>query len=523
MLILVSIVILLLTPEIMAVIRAVRPAFASLWLCAALSAFISWTLVLFSGLRLPQEIPLLQWNTVPLFGSSPALRVDSYTWPLALAVVSLLVAVIFTATARAPRGNWESWASSCILAALGLVGVLAANPLTLLLAWAAGDLAGLLITFTQVYSSNARQQIVILFSMRAGGVFFLIWAGVAVFQAGGWQDLGRIPIAVSPYLFLAAGLRLGVVPVNLSSLQEIPLRRGLGVSLYLIPAASSLALLVRLANAGVAPALSPVLLGLAALTGLYGGLRWINEPNEWTARPFWLIGLSSFAAASAFTTRPASALAWSLTCLLSGGLIFLAHARHPAVLPLRVLGILALTALPFTPGWNGAAVYLPLEPAWLSILLVMFLFAHGLFLAGACLILFSPGDTLAGVDRWVGVIYSLGLAVLPLAQILASWRALPMASQVHFNGWLGGLLASGLAIFLIFLKRRWGINFGVPPAWERFFSFTWVYHFLGTIYQATRRVVDWMTIFLEGEAGILWALLLLALLISILISPGVGG
>ncbi len=523
MLALIPILLLLLAPILMSGIHLARRAFPYHWLVAVSCALLAWPFMLLSGLRLPLAIPLLQWDRQPLFGVSPALRVDSLSWPFALALATLVLAVLLTAVARARQGNWMYWAGSCSLAALGLVAVQAGNPLTLLLAWTAIDLAELLILLVQVYESDAREQIVVAFSARVGGSMLLIWAGVAARFAGTSLDFASLPPSASLFLLLAAGLRLGVLPLNIPYLRELPLRRGLGVSIRLVPAASSLILLARVAAAGVPPAFSSILLGLAGLAALYAAISWATEKDELSARPFWILGMASFAIAAAVRVQPAAALSWGLACLLPGSLLFLANARHRFLLPLAALGLLGFAGLPLTPGWSGTEIYLPSPVAQENFLLPLFLFAQVLFLAGYARYALRPGEPLAGAERWVWVIYPLGLALLPFVHFLLGWRFVTGQPGFAPTRLLAGLASLGLGGLAWMLGKRSRITPALTAAWQRVFSLAWLYRFLWSIYQAARRILDGITLLLEGEAGILWALLILALILSMLAPGGPGG
>ncbi len=523
MLALIPILLLMLAPLLMLGIHLVRRIFPYHWLVAVLGAVLAWPFVLLSGLRLPLQVSLLHWDREPLFGASPALRVDSLSWPFALALATLVLAVLFTAVARARQGNWRSWASSCSLAALGLIAVQAGNPLTLLLGWTAIDLAELLILLVQVYESEAREQIVVAFSARVGGSMLLIWAGVSARFTGTTLDFSSIPPSSSLFLLLAAGLRLGVLPLNIPYLHELPLRRGLGVSLRLVPAASSLVLLARTATVGIPPAFSTILLGLSGLAALYTAISWVIEKDELAARPFWILGMASFAVAATVRAQPAAALSWGLACLLPGGLLFLANARHRYLLPLAVLGVLGFSGLPMTPGWSGTEIYLASPVQWQSFILPLFLFAQVLFLAGYARYALRPGELLAGAERWVWVIYPLGLALLPLTHFLLGWRFITGRPGFDPTRLLAGFAGLGLGSLAWFLGKRSGLPPVLVTVWQRVFSLAGLYRILWSLFQGARRIVDGITLLLEGEAGILWALLLLALILSILATGSPGG
>lgn len=526
--------VLLLAALILIVVRLARPRFAYFWLVAAFGSAAAWPLVLLARLRLPATLPLMTWRPVELFPSSPALLVDPVSWPYALALATLCLAVILTDVARAAEADWSAWAGCMALTALGLVAVLAGNPLTLALAWAAIDLVELVILLAQILQSEVRERIVVAFSIRVIGLMLLVWASVAARSTGAELTFANIPVQVSAYLLLAGGLRLGVLPLHLPFLREMPLRRGLGTLVRLTPAASSLMLLGRTASAGAPEPLAGLLLGLAALAALYGAAAWATAENELEGRQYWILGMGALSFGAAVRAQPAASVAWGLALLLCGGLLFLLSARHRYLLALAGLGLLGFSALPYTPAWQGVRLYA--SPAGLAA--VIFLLAQALLLAGYLSHVLRVEQPLSGVERWVWVIYPLGLALNPLALFVVAWwsplglaRALGVARSFGETQELPSLSASWpsfAALILVGVLIVWDRIGPRPPALVgkilgRLFSFGWLYRFLWWVYHSIRRAVAFVNLILEGEGGILWTLLLLTLLLSLLAQQRSGG
>jgi hypothetical protein len=57
---------------------------------------------------------------------------------------------------------------------------------------------------------------------------------------------------------------------------------------------------------------------------------------------------------------------------------------------------------------------------------------------------------------------------------------------------------------------------GSAGQWSRIFRLEWLYAVVATIYEFFCRIAEVITSSLEGEGGLLWSLLLLALIFSIL-------
>jgi hypothetical protein len=516
------VLLLLLFALVLLTLRIVQPKFSYFWLIAALGALSAWPVQLISRVVIPAQINLSVWQAGDYFSSSPGLLLDEISWPFALGLVSLVLAVILTDVARAAEADWLAWASSLTITALGLVAVLAGNPLTLMLAWAALDLVEVLILLSETLKSSIREQIIIAYATRIAGITFLLIATISSSASGLPLSFEAIPTAASLYLLLAAGLRLGVLPIHLPLFEALSLRRGLGTLLNLVPAATSLMLLARTATIGAEPVLAPYLLALAGLAGLYAGLSWLTAADELDGRPFWILGLASLAFASAIRSQPAATLAWGITTLLSGGLIFLLSARHRLLYLVAGLGFLGILGLPYLPSWQTAGLYRP--P--FNFLLVIFMITQAMFAAGYLRHLVRPGDRLAGVERWVWVIYPWGLVILPLTHILLTiWRLRQPGAELPnlATSWPSLLIVMIIAGFGLLYRRGFQVPIRLTQVFQRTLSLHWLYRFVWRLYRLGARFVAFINLILEGEGGILWTLLLLVILLSLLAQQQLGG
>ncbi len=525
-LILLPVIILMIFPVLMLVIRLRKGKFAYFWLVAALGALLPFPLAFALRFRIPAMIPFGVWQPEMLFPIAPALLLDAVSWPFAFALAALALAVILTDVARAPEADWLAWAGGLGLTALGILAVLSGNFFTLLLGWAAIDLVELILLIHQVHQSQIRERVIIVFTARAAGLFVLIWGGMIAASENPASTLSfdLISPTVSVLLLIAAGLRLGVFPLHLPFFEGLPMRRGLGTLIRLIPVAASLVLLPRTAAFGVPADWQVPLLALTCLAAIYGSVAWINAENALDGRPFWILGAAALAVASAIRGQPAAALAWSIAALFAGGQIFLISARHPRLFWVTALSVLDFSALPFTPTWQGLRLYTaPFTP-----IAIIFLFAHTLLIAGFIRHAVRAGAPLSGVERWVWVIYPLGLALLPISHFAIlywNWfRPLPGATAYPpvLASW-PGLAALALAAIILYWRRR-GIQSPdrVVAAFRRALSLSWFYRFLWAVYKGFARLVGLLNLIFEGEGGILWTLLLLALLVSLLVQQGLG-
>ena len=82
------------------------------------------------------------WQPELLSTQSPTCR-DGIAWTFTVSLATLCLAIILTAVARSNFPRPVNWMGTLIITALGILAVLADNPLTLVLIWAAIDLSEL--------------------------------------------------------------------------------------------------------------------------------------------------------------------------------------------------------------------------------------------------------------------------------------------------------------------------------------------------------------------------------------------
>jgi hypothetical protein len=518
MFILIAILLLFLSALVMLIIRLARPEFAYHWLVAVGGSLAAWVFILLAGLNLPQTLTIVSSSGVgdatssPLvsFPGWPILLVDRLSWPFAVALATLALAVILTDVARAPEADWHAWAGSLALAGFGIIAALAGNPFTLLLAWMAIDVGELLVLLVQVKQSLLRERVVAAFSARLSGSVLLIMAGmIAYARTGQSLAFSMIPAQASIVLLVAAGLRLGVLPLHVPFLQEIPLRRSLGTITRLVPAAAALSLLARTATAEGNLTLAPYLLGLAGLAALYSGVAWVLAPDELAGRPAWILGMASLAVAAAVNNQPTAVLAWGMAMIFSGSVLFLTSVHDRRISWLTLLGLFGISMLPYSPTWNGARLFSPFQP-----LMLPFLVAQVFLMVGYVRHSLRSGTPLSGVERWVLVIYPLGLVWLLATHLIFGFWTNPGIKDVAPIGWwIGGFVSVMAGILILTTRRQLRFPRLVSGLFGTIFSFGWLYRVLWFGYRFVGRLVKIISNVLEGEGGVLWAMILLVLIL----------
>jgi hypothetical protein len=517
MVILLPVLVLLLAAITLVILRFARPDFKYPWLIAAIGATMAFIGLFFWHIRFPASISLPPWQPATVFLFAPTWLADEVSWPYALSLAALAVAVIYSSVVRA-ENDPAAWAGTLILTALGILAASAGNPLTLVLTWSALDILELIIMLRSTEGEGQNSSIVVAFAARLAGTAMVLWASTVSAASNTPMDFRSLPSKVGIYLLLAAGLRLGVLPLHLPYHKENTLRRGFGTILRLVSAGASLPLLARIPAGAMKSSLPPYLLILAAFAALYAGWMWLRSSDEILGRPFWVLGIASLSVAASLRADPLGSTGWGIALLLSGGLIFLYSARQRSLLWLPYLGLWGLTALPFSPSASGWLT--GNQNSWLFIL--PFLPAQALMMAGLIRHTLHPGETsFESQERWAKALYPAGLFLLAAtATLLGLWGwGGARTVGIWWASFATIVVAAGFTTLALKLITR--ITPGSSASqWTRILRLEWFYAALGAIFRYVRRITETVTSALEGEGGLLWSFLLLVLILSLLSTVG---
>jgi hypothetical protein len=518
MYVLLTLLLLLLAAITLVALRLSRPSASYAWLTAALGVLLAWVSIYFWQVDLPQRISLSHWTMLSLFTTSPELRVDQFSWLYALSLAALAGAVVLTSPARISTITPASWVATLILTVLALLSVLADNPLALVLVWTAIDLTDFFNTLRSSNSASISERAVVSFSIRAIGTGIVLWSSVISAVNGQAFLFEDTPSQAGIFLLIAAGLRLGVLPLHLPYRSEPVLRRGFGTNIRLTSAATSLVLLARLPASAVDARYIPYLLGFVAVAALYAAWKWLSAQDGLNGRPYWIIGMSALSLAATLRGNSAGSAAWGAALVLFGGISFLYSARYVWFTRILAgLGVLLLT-LPFTltaSGWLGGFPFPILF--W-----PLFIVAHIMLVAGYIRHLFHAGDiSFTELPRWAQASYPIGLGMLVVTALVSGFWGWPGALQL--GAWIIALILvilAGLAVYSIFRFRGFASPQTSSPAEYNPPRFAVIQDavvgVLWSIYRAIGRLFMYAANLLEGDGGLLWTLLLLILFVSLL-------
>ena len=514
MFILITISVLLLTILALLILRFLLPEFRYNWLVATGGGLLALISVFVWQAQMPIVLQLPAWQPASLFSQPPTFVADGIAWAFALSILALCLAIIITSVVRGNFPSPMNWANTLIFASLGVLAATADNPLTLVLIWAAFDLVELVNQLRIVEDPKLSERVVIAFASRVTGTLILLWADMISAANNVSFDFRSAPPQAGIFLILAAALRLGVLPLHLPYASESTLRRGIGTGLRMTSAASSLILLARIPTASVTSPFTSYLLLLVSVAALYGGWTWLRAPDELNGRPYWLIGMGSLAVAAALRGNPLGAAAWGCALLLAGSVLFLSSEPGKWLARASLAGAFVVSALPFSltaTGWNSTG-----GAFWFT--LPFLILSQAMLLAGFIRHSQRITTRVSYDDQpiWGRNVYPAGILLLLLTGLLLGF--IGWDGALNLGTWIVGLIASLLSLGLLWLTPRLRILNPVRAHWVRPSSLSWLdwgYQLLWGLYRQLGRLSNLLTNVLEGESGIMWTLLFLALFISL--------
>ncbi len=526
LLVVVPVLILIVAGLTVLTLHQLKVSIGYIWLVTLGSSIAAWLILFIVNWDKVPPIISEFWNLPGSIGFPIGFDLDKFSWPYAFSLSGLLVAVLLTAAVRFQfKSDPGNWASSLFMGGAGLLAVFATTPLSMVLAWTAVDIIELVILMVLEREKSLNQRTILAFVARFGGTFLVLLAMMSARKQGVVLAIESALPPQSVYLLVAAGLRLGVIPLHLSFTSEPIVRRGLGTVLRLVPPAASLVMLGRLPPAVVPPNAAVYVLLFCILAAGYGAVMWLFSKNDMEGRPYWMIALAGLAIAAAVRGQPEASPAWGVAMMIMGGLVFLFSDRRKPLVAIPLVGLVGLTGLPFTPvasGLPGLSVFPFNLPD------VFFIVVHATLLAGTFRQLMRK-EEVAGLERWMVAVYAFGLVILVLCHWMIGLFGFTIANMEGI--WWAAVIAIILAIIIVaaswwwqrsgltvFLRNdnRLALIRKTGRIFFNLFQFDWLYIFIGWLLRILQNLVNFLTRLLEGEGGVLWTLLLIILLASFL-------
>lgn len=488
-----------------------RPEFRSFWLLNLSGPFLAWLGLLFLRPELPLRHSLSYWS----LSTGPNLellwQMDLISWTLIFAVSSLLLASQLSNIRDLEERSAFFWSPGILIAASAMLAIMAGNLLTLVITWTILDVLAASLLIREDQSPDSLRQTAVSFSANLFGSMLLLWA-IAAYTSFPGLAINALPSQAHLPLILAPGIRLGVLPLNPFVLQERISPESPRALIVLLQTTASLALLVRMDTPLAEYTGGLLVLVLAA--ALYASAKWALAKDAQTALPYWLPALSALVVAAAVFGLEAASLSWSLVLILGGAFFAFSGLRRELLWPGILWAVFLLTGLPLGPNRAGITLF----AASAAALSYAFLIPLSLLMLGWVQQARKNLQEEVIWQRWESAIYGAGLVLLVWihfvlgtaiapeaslsAQFLAAWPSLALL-----------LLAGG---FWLVRDQTLPLNSGQRTLLKETLSMRWIYRLGGGILRQLAALLRFLGGLLEGRAGVLWALLFVALLLSLI-------
>ena len=429
-------------------------------------------------------------------------RLDARTWSFAVIALAMLLAIALTDAARAERvpAEGNGWAGVLLAGAVAIPAVLAASPWTFGAVWAVIDIGALSADLGRLSRARHRNAAVWVAFARA-----LTWLAAGV-TAVLWLDRQHEAMLLW-FGVLALRLWVAMLEPGVMAADRPPWRLAWSV-VYLWSV---------LAAAGWASeqvwTQSDVLLGILSVLALWGVWRWQRTRTPLRQVAASGVALGGIALMASVRGLPAATWAWSLLAVFPVlGLVLAPHRRRVMWL-FFVLLAGGMSLLPFTPASAAVALWTPRFEGWMVL--------PGVVLVGSLMALVRQGMALPFPDkplpREKQAFCVLGMAVW--TGTFWGWRFWQVAAPVDVAVWLqwvpgGAALAAALGLWMAFRRVNLRMDYAEAKLSQGIGRLTGYIFWRG--YRLVGRFLRFLSLLLEGDGGVLWALVLLVMLAVLL-------
>lgn len=497
-----------------------------IWSIAFTLTLANWGFILALKWLIPVEIVLSEWFPIgEIFQRNLLFQINPANWPILFSLAAIQFAVIATDSARLNEIPTPMvWAGLIFAFSAGFLASIASSIISIILIWVFVDLIELIIFIGAGLDEGNINEIIVSFAIKILGTNLLIFALITSYHQGTPLRIDEVVNRIGYLLLASVGLRLGVIPFNLPFLSSSPIRRGLGNSIRMVNVATSIVLLLRYPIGELDVGVKSVLLFFTVIGVVFGAVMWFSSNNELEGRPYFIISMTGLAIYAAINGNNNAILAWTLAMILSDSVLFLYFSRGKKLSIIPMVAIIGLSGLPFTPSATGWVGVINGDHILVNILIVI---SFAMILLGYVKHIYTPAQLLSQKEKWVWITFPFGLITL----IVTHWLIFFLSEEllIEIGRPLSSISSFVLAVIFIFLIRKFFVHSEYSEIVQRitkpigifiveFMSLKWVYTFLGSILTILQKITFGISNILEGQAGFLWVIIFLVMLISVFAS-----
>ena len=471
---------------------------------------LAWFLLLLFSLTNPEVRLNLGWNIGSQLLSEPGLFLDWISIPLALALTAI---AFFAALSQRFSPHQSIWIYS--LGGVCFLGVISDNVYTFLVFWTLIEIIGITYSVLNQGEKVSDSRLILPIVIRLAGPLLLIYAALTGLEESVNTSFSGLSSTAGPILMTAGICGFGSwFPARERFVNE-ELKGDLGQLLRVLPSAISIMLITRgaaIMEPGVIqPGLITVLAGLSLVFGLIG----IGAYKLPWSRKIWSLGVFGLILGSALSAYPAASLSWGLVLILPGSLVFLSFESKTQLIAALVMVSIGIIPIPFLPTWNGVELFGD------GVSGVLFAIAAGVLIGGILLKSIQKLKEDEITPNPIPLLYVMSPAILIFTQLV-------IALEHKLLDFSGGILSKPVSLWIPLLLIILFFILGERiPRLNNYRGDEKVKNALDIISgigSGAARLAD-KTVFLiislfEGEGGLIWALILGFLLLTLITLSG---
>lgn len=499
-------------------LRGVRTAY--IWLAVLSICLLIWLIILF----VPQEktpiVDLNNWYQIGASSISLRFQITPSTFSIILLSLAYNLSFFFTAVARLNiRSDLKFWSVQLLQTVFFILAIAADNTWSLLLAWTMLDILGFLYQLRTSLEKN-KDEIFRKVIIKFIGSMLLVWNIANTARLNLDVSMDNLAGVSRQGFFMAAFLHSGILPYTTRNQKVSLTKRVIDNSFSVLNFVASFMLVMRISTPELTPFLIMFLKLFFYFFIIFFAYQWMrNSSSDASLRSLLLMtgGIIAIFYLSNLIRPMYFLMVVMLFTVLFINLI--THFSKNLVLFIAIM-VFLISGLPLTIFSFGAR---GIFSAGINLDSIVLAIAYVFFISGILRLNFKKMENFDELEPWYQVSFLTGLFISFLTAALIVFRNLTSISE-ELNYWWMSLVMLGISLFLSFVFNRKSksinSNNGVLAIQNNsIFSLNWLFKPLVELIRRIQTLINAFSEIIEGEGGVLWALVLLFLLLS-MINPG---
>jgi hypothetical protein len=494
------------------------------WLIALSICFGTWLFILVAPIQTNSATLFSNWSPFTISQFHFAFTFDRTTWLLLYCLSSFLFCMIWASL------NFsfyllkrEFWGTALIIAGLGALALTANNIPAFIVTWLIVDVENIFLWAKRAEEQKGQEEGKRKFPLVLSTIGVLILVLVLIVDPAAVDPFGSSPFSTTSSILVL----IAVVIRALAFSEETGVSQATIDQYYLYSLYQAVALLAgssiifRMDLSEFNPIIMMILSVVFYILILYNSVRWFLAADQKKKRKYLIRFFLFTAVFLVLQTDRASAIRWICNYLINIGMITLGGYAFKKKLWLLFMCIFTLSGFPLVPfslSWLFRTGSIPFT--------VILSVSLGFIIAG-CLRLGRRYEAVTEeMNRWINLISLVGIFVLFAAQ----WLFLLKIPGGYVNwgvAWASGIsMLLGVVLFfgyLVLEKRMNNLKIITTGRLKHagmvalnFIELNWLSKILNAVVILLSDIVRFIISILEGEAGLIWSLLLLTLLITVI-------